>query len=812
MPSRTRLLVNVVSLLGAFVATAIVLGILTAGIFVPAVGAAGSAAKSGVDLFDSLPGDFTTLPLPQASRIYDAKGNLIATPYTENRVVVPIEKVSPIMRKAQVAIEDDRFYEHGGADLRGIARAAVKNAAAGRTEEGASTLTQQYVKVTLFEQAARSQDKEAMAAAIDESYTRKLQEVKYAVQVEKKLTKDEILENYLNLVFYGDGAYGIEAAAQHYFSIPASKLTLAQAALLAGTVQDPSGCDPRNNPKCAQTRRNVVLDRMYQLGIVSAKDWKAAKALKVAKMLKVKKAQNNCANSTQPYFCQYVIEWLKNQPALGKTAADRLNMINTGGLIIKTTLDPALTKYARDQLAKKVYPSDYKKFGAAATMVEPGTGKVLAMAQSSNFKDQQVNWNVPQAMGGSTYGFAIGSTAKVYSLVQALSTGTPVNGTIKAKSATPNTPAIYLPSEFTDECKPYPDWRVRNDFTSGGTLTLRNATANSINTAFASLGVKLGICKVRDMMKAMGVRTGDGKAPTSNPSDVILGSLTVAPITMATSYATLAAGGKLCQPIPVSSVTTLAGKAIKVPKSSCKQVVDPQVAAGVTELLQGVITGGTGTGARLADGRPAAGKTGTDENHNESWFTGFTPQRALAVWVGTPLGNSSKTDMNRVTIGGQYYPNVFGGTIAAPLWGSIMGRATADLPRKDFSKPSDKITNGDYVNLPYVSGMTVSGATARLKEAGFSVDNGGYADSNVSAGLVAFTSPSGRAVKGSSVTLYVSTGRSRPAPQPAPQPGPKPTTKPTKPPKPATKPAKPPKPAKVSGHTSGSGRSGRGNG
>lgn len=771
MPGRTRLVVNVFSLLGAFVAAALVLGVLTAGLFIPAVGATGSVTKAGIDLFDGLPSDFTRLPLPQSSKILDAKGGLIATPYTENRIIVKLDKISPIMREAQVAIEDDRFYEHGGADLRGIARAAVQNAGSDDTQ-GASTLTQQYVKVTLFEQAARADDEAAMKAATATTYSRKLQELKYAIQVEKKLSKNQILENYLNLVFYGDGAYGIEAAAQHYFSTSAAKLTLSQSALLAGIVQDPSRCDPRNSPECAQERRDVVLDRMYQLDKISAKSWKAAKKKSVPKMLKIAPPKNNCTNSNQPYFCQYVLEWLKTQPALGDTPAERLNLINTGGLVIKTTLDPALSKYAHDQLVKKVYPSDYKKFGAAASLVEPGTGKVLAMAQSSDFKTQQLNWNVPAAMGGSTFGFGIGSTAKVYSLIRALSTGTPVSGSIDAKSATASTPAVYQISDFKDDCKPDMPYKVRNDFAAGGRITLARATAQSINTAFASLTAKLGACKVRDTMKLMGLKSGDGGDPTPFPSDIILGSLTVAPLTLASSYAALAADGKFCEPVPVASVATVGGKEILKPKAACKQVIKADVARGVTELLKGPISGqgATGSAARLPDGRVAAGKTGTDEDYNESWFVGYTAQRALAVWVGTPLGNSTKTNMRNVTMGGQYYGQVFGGTIAAPLWSTIMNKASEGLPKKDFPSPSDKVKNGDLVDIPNVYGRSVSDATAQLEGAGFDVSTSGPVDSTVGRGLVAFTSPGGRAIRGDTVTIYTSTGT---APKPKVEPKPK---------------------------------------
>src|SRR6476660_2444811 len=242
MSGRATNLGNVVSLRGAFVASAMVMGLLAAGLLIPAVGATGSAATSGVKMFDDLPGEFTASPLSQQSRIVDAKGNTITTPQEENRIIVSLKDVAPIMQEAQIAIEDSRFREHGGVDPRGIARAFVSNAQGGGVQ-GASTLTQQYVKLTLQENALRNNDETAAKAAVAPTYTRKLQELKYAVTLEKEMTKDQILQGYLNLAYYGDLAYGIEAAAQHYFSTSAKKLTLPQAALLAGLVQNPSRTD-----------------------------------------------------------------------------------------------------------------------------------------------------------------------------------------------------------------------------------------------------------------------------------------------------------------------------------------------------------------------------------------------------------------------------------------------------------------------------------------------------------------------------------------------------------------------------------------
>jgi membrane peptidoglycan carboxypeptidase len=698
------------------------------------------------------------------------------------------------MQDAQIAIEDSRFREHGGVDPRGITRALVSNFQGGDTQ-GASTLTQQFVKITLQENALRNNDKEAAQAAVEKTYTRKLQELKYAITLEKQLTKDQILEGYLNLVYYGDQAYGVEAAAQHYFSTTAAKLTVAQSALLAGLVQQPSKTDPIHNPERAQVRRDIVLDRMRNLGMITDKEWKAAKAVPVKKMLKVKPAQNTCGRSSQPYFCEYVLAYLKQLPALGKTVPERIKKINQGGLTIQTTLDPNVQKMAQAQLVKKVPIGNSERIGGAASIVEPGTGKVLAMAQASQFprngekgrKFTQVNWNVDQRYGG-TSGFQFGSTAKMYAIVTALQNGIPVNGKVPSKFATTKQAAVYTPSEMRGRCTAGTSWSVRNDEAIGGKpLDFDLATARSVNTAFASLVLKLGTDKVQRTMTAMGLHQGTGDPIQCYPAVVTLGANDTTPLTLATSYATLAAGGKYCAPNPILSITTNDKKPIKLPATNCKQVISKDVAAGATKLLGSVIEKGTGRGAKLADNRPAAGKTGTTDNHVESWFVGYTPQLATAVWVGTPY---SQTRMKNIRLGDDFYPEVFGGTISAPIWKALMDNASDILgkPVRAFDDPSDKILEGDFVSVPDVSGMSVDDAKQVLKEAGLGGDVAGRTYSNLPEGTVVYADPSGRALRGTTVGLYTSLGY---VPKPKETPKPKKTTKAPDKPKPSPTTPKP---------------------
>jgi len=796
MPGRVTNFTNIVSLLGAFLATSVVLGLLGAGLVMPAVGATGATARQGVHVFDTLPGDFTRTPLSQQSRILASDGTLIATPYDENRVIMPLAKIAPIMRQAQIAIEDSRFYEHGGIDPLGVGRAFVSNLGGGDTQ-GASTLTQQYVKITLQENALRKKDTLGARAATAKSYTRKLQELKYAVTLEKNLTKNQILEGYLNLVYYGDQAYGVEAAARHYFGVTAAKLNLPQAATLAGLVQQPGITDPINYPARALARRNVVLDRMRTLNVITEKAWLSAKKTKM--VTHVSPAQNSCAASPYPYFCNYVKLWLMEQPALGKTAAERSEAINRGGLTIQTTLNPKIQRAAQKQLVAKVpigSVANKVDIGAAAAIVEPGTGRVLAIAQNTAFSNKtshgktEVNWAVDAKYGGSI-GFPFGSTAKMFAVAEALRSGMPINSRILARAASAKRGAVFTRSDFHDACNlGAPTWVVRNDEdTATGRISLTVAAAKSVNTAFAGLVATLGACSVRDLMAKMGLHQGNGDRISTYPPAVTLGAEGVSPLTLAAAYATVASGGTYCAPSPVLTITTSDHKRIPIAKPKCNKVLEPDVANGVTKILKAVLKPG-GTGSRIGglDGdRPVAGKTGTAGNAtkaggtNETWFAGYTPQLSTAVWVGTPDdGNLAR--LKNLQLGGSFYPGeVFGATIAGPIWKNIMDSASAGMPFRDFAEPGDTVLNGDIVSVPNVYGMSLGDAMAALAAAGFSPVVGNAVASNIPVGMAVYTQPGYRALRGSTVVVYTSTGVPPPPVVTPTAPTPTPTASPTKP-------------------------------
>jgi membrane peptidoglycan carboxypeptidase len=771
MQERGRNFANVISLLGAFVAASVVLGLLGAGLLIPTVAATGSAARGGVAVFDALPGEFTQNPLSEQSRILASDGTLIATPYDENRIIVPLAQIAPIMRKAQIAIEDSRFYEHGGVDPQGMGRALISNLRGGDTQ-GASTLTQQYVKITLQENALRNDDKQAAQAAVAKNYTRKLQELKYAVTLEKTLTKNQILQGYLNLVYYGGQAYGVEAAARHFFGVKASKLNLPQAATLAGMVQLPSQTDPTRNPVKALARRNVVLDRMLELKIITPKAWKSARKAKM--VLNPKPAQNSCALSPYPYFCEYIKLWLREQPALGKTPAERQKRINRGGLTIQTTLNPRIQKAAQQEIDAKVPKGNAALIGSAAAVIEPGTGNVMAMAQNTTYSNKKgepfgrtsVNWAIDAKSGGSG-GFAFGSTAKMFAVATALESGMTPSSIVFARQAAPGKPAIFTRADYhsSDDCKLGAGqiFSVQNDEGTGnGAITLTDAAARSVNTAFAGLVAKLGVCKVRDMMSRMGLRQGTGGQPIGyinngghvgwSPSAITLGSDSVAPLSLAAAYATVASGGTYCAPTPVLTVTTSDKKLLPMGKSACTRVISPEVAKGTAQVLKSVLTRGTARSiGGLAGNRPVAGKTGTHDGGNETWFVGFTPQLTTAVWVGTPDDKHNARKVRDITLAGRGYPFIFGATIAAPIWKLIMDRALVGAPVLNFG--------GGVSPVPDVTGMSVRDAKSALRDAKLRPVVGGAVRSNIAAGRAVGTRPNDQALPGTTVVVLTSAGK-----------------------------------------------------
>ncbi|KUN79802.1 penicillin-binding protein [Streptomyces bungoensis] len=677
-----------------FLGVSVLAGAVMAGIALPAAGALGLAAKGSVQSFDEIPANLKSPQLSQRTTILDSRGNQIATVYSRDRTVVDLKDISPYMQKAIVAIEDSRFYKHGAIDLKGVLRALNKNAQEGGVAQGASTLTQQLVKNYFIEEAG--DDPTKVAEATQQTLGRKIRELKYAIQIEEKLGKKRILENYLNITFFGEQAYGVEAAAQRYFSKHAKDLNLQESALLAGIVQSPSRYDPVNDEAEATKRRNTVLQRMAEVGDVSQAEADRAKEKPLG--LHPSKPRNGCITATDGagFFCDYVREVFLNDPVFGKSRQVRAKLWNKGGLTIRTTLDPQAQQSAQSSIKNHVYKSD--AVATAATIVEPGTGKILAMGQSRPYgfdkHETQINLSVNQGMGGGA-GYQPGSTFKPIVAAAAIEGGKPATQQYSSPYQMPYPSPVAACDGKTWRNDPRKPAKLTNENTSEhGPYGMKEATAKSVNTYYVQLISDIGICPVIDMAKKMGVERADGRKIDQAPS-IALGTQEMSPLTMANAYATFASRGMYCTPIAIESITQKIGsrqKSLQVPKSTCSRAMSEKTADTVSTLLRGVVEDGTGQQAGLED-RPSAGKTGTTDKRYAAWFVGYTPNMAGAVWVGDP---AHRRQMVGITIGGVPYDKVFGGAVPGPIWRDMMAGALSGKPVEDFNLvdiPDDN--NGD---------------------------------------------------------------------------------------------------------------------
>ncbi|MFJ9818765.1 transglycosylase domain-containing protein [Streptomyces sp. NPDC101151] len=673
-----------------FLGVSVLAGAVMAGIALPAAGALGLAAKGSVKGFDEIPANLKSPQLSQRTTILDSKGNQLATVYSRDRTVVELKDISPYIQKAIVAIEDSRFYKHGAIDLKGVLRALNKNAQSGGVSQGASTLTQQLVKNYFIEEAG--DDPTKVAEATQQTLGRKVRELKYAIQIEEKLGKKRILENYLNITFFGEQAYGVEAASQRYFSKHAKDLNLQESALLAGIVQSPSRYDPVNDEAEAAKRRNTVLQRMAEVGDISQAEADQAKEKPLG--LHVSRPKNGCITATKgaAFFCKYVEKVFLTDPTFGKTREERAKLWNRGGLTIRTTLDPQAQESVQDSLKEHVYKSD--KVAAATTLVEPGTGKILGMGQSKPFgygnDETEYNFSVNRDMGGSNYGFPTGSTFKPFVAAAAIEGGKPATQQYSAPYK------MNYPSPV-QRCStnPYVNTKaetVENENESErGPYRMKEAMAKSINTYFVQLISDIGLCPVVKMTDALHVVQGDGSKLPETPS-IALGSIGLSPLTMASAYATFASRGMYCTPVAIESITQRVDneqKSLAVPKSTCSRAMSERTADTVNTLLRGVVDSGTGQQAGLTD-RESAGKTGTTDERKNAWFVGYTPNLAGAVWVGSAKQN---VKMNQITIGGVYHDLVFGGQVPGPIWKDAMAGALEGKDAPGFNLvdiPDDK--------------------------------------------------------------------------------------------------------------------------
>ncbi|MBT1174474.1 penicillin-binding protein [Bifidobacterium sp. LC6] len=687
MPKKKSLTVRrVLVLLLAYIMLAVSGGVVASVLFVPGVIGTNKVAKAVIPSLKVENVDFDVTNLPQKSTMYASDGTtVIATFYNQNRIVVPLKKISKAMQQAVVAREDRRFWSHAGVDVQGVMRAFVQTYLIRGSQQGGSSLTQQYVKNVLLMQAIENDDSIAQYHATEDTIARKIREMLIAVQMEKKYSKAEILQGYLNIAQFGSNLYGVETAAQRYFSISASELTPIQAATIAAITKNPTKFDPliEENQKASEEQRNIVLDLMAQEGYISQADAKKDKAIPLKDTLKVQQVNVGCQDTGDyAYFCDYVVHRIQNSEEFGKTRADRYKLLQEGGLKIVTTLDLDANSIMMNTARSTIPPDDPSGMELAMAAVKPGTGEILGFglnryydatpeAANDATKSSQ-NYAVDLADGGGS-GWTIGSSFKPINLIAWMESGHSINDNLQTSTR-------YATTDFA--CDRYSGgtdtWNVTNAFSS--TVNPESpflGLVRSHNTTQASMGTIMKLCKVADTATEVGyhdARTGETIDKTSSftPS-MMIGSVNVSPLTMASIFAVYASNGVQCNPIAIKKVTNGDGEELKVPSANCHQAVDPDIIQTLAYTLnQGVVRAdGAGGSLQLAGGRKSFGKTGTSEDLAVSAGSFIPNQVATFVSVGDAQ-NPYTHRISNIRINGVYNSYWDGSSIASPAAKSFL--------------------------------------------------------------------------------------------------------------------------------------------
>ncbi|WP_431280044.1 transglycosylase domain-containing protein [Leifsonia poae] len=707
----------------AFIGGCVVAALLVVAGVAPSIAMTSLSADTGAAAFNNLPSYLKIQPLDQTTTFYATQGGQqvpIATFYDQNRVDVTAAQIPSVLTDALLATEDPNFYQEGGINVTGTVRALVSNSTGGDTQ-GGSSITQQYVKNVLVQRCETtmrvnpSADKKVVAAqqaayqkcyddAAGPTVARKVQELRYAIGLDKTYSKQQILVGYLNIVGFGGQVYGIQAAAHYYFGVDADKLTLEQSATLVAILNNPANlrldqsaaANPSSNAdnkfKATLDRRNYVLKRMLTTKKITQAEYTAAVATPITPT--ITPVSSGCQSATAydaGFFCDYVQNVILNDPTFGASADDRSAFFRTGGLKVYTTLNLDLQNTAQAALSKYIPATSSKlDLGAADVAMQPGSGRIVNMVQNRSFNDSStpspgttaVNYSTDYAYGGSG-GFQTGSSFKAFDLVAWLQAGHTLNETVNASQHT------YSYADFPASCTSLGGrpWNVTNDESNeSGSMTVLKATADSVNTAFADMATQLDLCNISDAAKSLGLHTASPSEAWQLLPSMILGVNTISPLTMATAYAGIANGGTVCTPIAIDRIVMADGKDHAVPASTCTQAISPEIAAGVNYALQGVMTHGTATTANPHDGTQLMGKTGTTDNSEQNWLVTSSTTITNALWVGNVSGH--------VALRRQTFLGVGGGNVKFSIAKPILGALDAAFPGAKFTAPPSSMLGG----------------------------------------------------------------------------------------------------------------------
>ena len=711
MPKKKSLtLQRVLVLLLAYIMLAVCGGVAASVLFVPGVIGANKAAKAVIPSLKVENVDFDVTSLPQKSTMYARDGStVIATFYNQNRIVVPLKKISKTMQQAVVAREDRRIWTHAGVDVQGVMRAFVQTYLVKGSQQGGSSLTQQYVKNVLLMQAIEDDDSIAQYHATEDTIARKIREMLISVQMEKKYSKAEILQGYLNIAQFGNNLYGVETAAQRYFSVSAADLNVVQSATIAAITKNPSLYDPlvEENQKESENQRNIVLKLMLQEGYITQKQYTEAVNTPLKDTLKAQDVNVGCQDTGDyAYFCDFVVHRIQNSEEFGKTRAERNKLLQEGGLKIVTTLDVEANSTMMETARNTIPPDDPSCMEIAMAAVKPGTGEVLSFglnryydatpAAANDPTKTSQNYAVDLADGGGS-GWTIGSSWKPINLIAWMEAGHSINDNLQTSTSYPTTD--FACSNYSGGAD---SWNVSNAM-GAGTVNPESpflGLVRSHNTTQASMGAILKLCKVADTATELGYHdaaTGEtiDKTQVYTPS-MMIGSVNVSPLTMASIFAVYASNGVQCNPIAISKVTDKDGNDLKVPSANCHQAVDKDIIQTLAYTLnQGTVRpDGAGWSFRLADGRKSFGKTGTSEDLAVSGGS-FIPNQIAAFAVVGDAQNPYTNRISNIAINGRYNSYWDGSTIAAPAVTNFFNSyiSKKKIPNdNDYGQPVSKFT------------------------------------------------------------------------------------------------------------------------
>jgi membrane peptidoglycan carboxypeptidase len=728
--------------IGKLATLIVITGVLAAGVLIPYVGGAGLVAKTGAEKFLNTSCTLKEQPVQQRTTLYASDGKtVIATLFDQNRVVIPFKSMPKTVINALVSTEDKRFYQHHGVDLHGLARAAL-HTSSGNTQ-GASTLTEQYVKQANYYKAITNGDQAAATAAIDQNIDRKISDAKCALEIEKVNSKDQILEKYLNIAFFGENSYGIQTAAQTYFGVPASNLDIAQGALLVGLVKSPSSLDPYVDPGAARSRRDLVIGNMADQGFISQAQADKAKAspIKLAKQSQPPRgcAYANPAIANVGFFCDFALDWLEGNVDNGAGGLSPVQL-NTGGYKIVTTLDVGLQNQGQTAVWNSGLDpkNDYM---LAMPSVNPQSGAVTTMVTTKKYGLRKTDpaYSVDKLFTKAYAG--AGSTYKYFTALAALKAGVPANFGLNA------------PSPYQVRNCPQKSYRPQNAGSYRSFLPLNQALPESSNTYFVAMEDQLFGCDVKpivDTATGLGMnyltntKISDGNGGKISLAQAIiadrrptftLGQEATSVLQLTGAFSALANDGVFCPPTPIVSITDTAGKAVPFKRLGCSRQFDPYVARTLVNIMT-ADTNGDGTATSFFrdwynnGGSPVAGKTGTnnstvcsvpgdpnscadDGGNSALWFVGITPNFvSAAAMVNAVNPNQRIANVPGITVNNEG-TDTFGATVSK-FWLQAYGPT---LAAQHWAWPTAASTAGEQV--PPVTGMDVPAAQAVLQQAGF---------------------------------------------------------------------------------------------